>query len=196
MTGLSKVMARLRADRRGAALIEFALVAPVMMILLMGLGDMLYQQYAQSILNGAVQKAARDSTLEGANTTTIDTGVSNMVKKIAANATFAMTRKSYDTFTEVAPEPFTDTNGNGIRNAGECYTDMNGNSQWDADPGASGNGGASDITLYTVTVTYPHIFPVMGLLGWPSTQTISAKALLKNQPYAVQTVATPATICT
>lgn len=196
MTRLSTVLARLRADRRGAAVVEFAIIAPVMMLLLMGLGDLLYQQYAQSILNGAVQKAARDSTLEGADTTTIDTSVSNMVKKIAKNATFSMTRKSYDTFTEVAPEPFTDSNGNGIRNAGECYTDMNGNSQWDADPGASGNGGASDITLYTVTVTYPHIFPVMGLLGWPSTQTISAKALLKNQPYAVQTVATPATICT
>ena len=196
MTGLSKVMARLRADRRGAALVEFALVAPVMMLLLMGLGDLLYQQYAQSILNGAVQKAARDSTLEGANTTTIDTGVSNMVKKIAANATFVMTRKSYDTFTQVAPEPFTDTNANGIRNAGECYSDTNGNNQWDADPGSSGNGGASDVTLYTVTVTYPHVFPVTRLLGWPSTQTISAKTLLKNQPYAVQSVATPATICT
>ena len=196
MTGLSKVMARLRADRRGAALVEFALVAPVMMLLLMGLGDLLYQQYAQSILNGAVQKAARDSTLEGANTTTIDTGVSNMVKKIAANATFVMTRKSYDTFTQVAPEPFTDTNANGIRNAGECYSDTNGNNQWDADPGSSGNGGASDVTLYTVTVTYPHVFPVTRLLGWPSTQTISAKTLLKNQPYAVQSVATPRTICT
>ena len=196
MTRLSKLLARLRADRRGAAIVEFAIVSPVMMILLMGLGDLLYQQYAQSILNGAVQKAARDSTLEGANTTTIDTGVSNMVKTIAKNATFVMTRKSYDTFTQVAPEPFTDTNSNGIRNVGECYSDTNGNSQWDADPGSSGNGGASDVTLYTVTVTYPHIFPVMGLLGWPSTQTISAKTLLKNQPYAVQSVATPATICT
>lgn len=196
MTGLATVLARLKADRRGAALVEFAIVAPVMMMLLLGLGDLLYQQYAQSILDGVVQKAGRDSTIEASNTATVDANVTNMVKTIAKNATFVMTRKSYDTFTAVAPEPFTDSNGNGVRNVGECYTDMNDNKRWDADPGVTGQGGASDVTLYTVTVTYPHIFPVMGLLGWPSTQTISAKTLLKNQPYAVQTMTTPATICT
>jgi hypothetical protein len=31
---------------------------------------------------------------------------------------------------------------------------------------------------------------VAGLLGWPSTQTISATTLLKNQPYATQTTNT------
>ena len=196
MRRLSTVLARLKADRRGAALVEFAIVAPVMMILLLGLSDLLYQQYAQSILDGVVQKAGRDSTIEGANTATIDANVKNMVKTVAKNATFAMSRKNYDTFGGVAPEPFTDTNANGVRNVGECYTDMNGNKQWDADPGSIGQGGASDVTLYTVTVTYPHIFPIMGFMGLPPTQTISAKTLLKNQPYAVQSMTSPATICT
>lgn len=192
------LLARLRRDRRGATIIEFAIVAPVMMLLMMGLGDLLYQVYAQSVLNGAVQKAARDSGIEGgaANISTIDGTVQTIARQIAPAATFVPTRKSYDSFAEVAPEPFTDTNGNGVRNAGECFTDMNGNGSWDADPGSTGQGGASAVTLYTMTMTYRRLFPVAGLFGWPATQTISATTLLKNQPYATQVTTASTTICT
>lgn len=195
---IAYILARLRRDRRGATIIEFAIVSPVMMLLMMGLGDLLYQVYAQSVLNGAVQKAARDSGIEGggANSTAIDDTAKTIARQIAPAATFVVTRKSYDSFAEVAPEPFTDTNGNGVRNAGECFTDTNGNGTWDADPGTTGQGGASAVTLYTMTMTYRRLFPVAGLFGWPSTQTISATTLLKNQPYATQVTATNTTICT
>jgi Flp pilus assembly protein TadG len=188
----------LRRDRRGAAIVEFAIIAPVMMLVLMGLGDLSYQIYAQSILNGAMQKAGRDSAIQGGgnNTAVLDGKVSDMVHRIAANAVIAFTRKNYDSFSVIKPEPFTDTNGNGVRNAGECYTDINNNLQWDADPGLTGQGGANDVTMYTATVTYPRLFPVAGLFGWPNTLTISATTLLKNQPYATQSVASPTTICT
>lgn len=200
---------RLRRDRRGATLVEFALVAPVMLLLMMGLGDLLYQEYAQSILTGAVQKAARDSGIEGgaANTATIDGTVIGLIGAViknpanncAANPTSAAwcsVRKSYDSFSAVAPEPFVDTNGNGVRDAGECFTDENGNGAWDQDPGLNGQGGASAVTLYKMTITYPRIFPVAKMFGWPSTNTISATSLLKNQPYATQTTYTNVTICT
>lgn len=188
----------LRDDRRGAVLVEFALLTPLMLLILMGLGDMLYQVYTQSILNGELQKAARDSGIEGgaASTSTIDAKVQTMVKKIAPGATFTSTRKSYDSFSEVAPEPFTDTNGNGVRDPGECFTDENGNGTWDQDPGAAGQGGASAVTVYTMTATYPRLFPVAGLFGWPTTQTVSATTLLKNQPYATQTTTANVTVCT
>ena len=188
----------LRSDRRGAVLVEFAILAPVMMVMLMGLFDLLYQVYTQSILNGELQKAARDSGIEGgaASTSTIDAKVQTMVMKIAPGATFTSTRKSYDSFSEVAPEPFTDTNGNGVRDPGECFTDENGNGTWDQDPGAAGQGGASAVTVYTMTATYPRLFPVAGLFGWPTTQTVSATTLLKNQPYATQTTTANVTVCT
>ena len=188
----------LRRDGRGATALEFTIVAPVMLLLMMGLGDLLYQIYAQSVLNGAVQKAGRDSGIEGgsANGDTIDARVQSMVGKILGNATFTSSRKSYDTFSEVAPEPFTDTNGNGVRDAGECFSDVNGNGTWDADPGRAGQGGAGAVTLYTMTASYPRVFPVAQLFGWSAKQTISATTLLKNQPYATQTVIANTTICT
>jgi Flp pilus assembly protein TadG len=194
----ARFISGLRDDRRGAVLVEFALLTPLMLLILMGLGDMLYQVYTQSILNGELQKAARDSGIEGgaASTSTIDAKVQTMVKKIAPGATFTSTRKSYDSFSEVAPEPFTDTNGNGVRDPGECFTDENGNGTWDQDPGAAGQGGASAVTVYTMTATYPRLFPVAGLFGWPTTQTVSATTLLKNQPYATQTTTANVTVCT
>lgn len=193
-----RALSRLRRNRRGVTVVEFAIVAPVMMILLMGICDLAYQVYAQSILNGALQKAGRDSAIQGGaeNSAAIDAKVTAMVQKIAANATVTFSRKNYDSFSVIKPEPFTDTNNNGVRNPGECFTDVNGNGVWDADPGLSGQGGANDVAIYTATVTYPRLFPVAGLFGWPSTQTISSTTLLKNQPYASQGTTTPATVCT
>lgn len=191
-------MRRLWRDRRGNAITEFGLLAPVMLALFMGLSDVLYQAYLQSVLNGAVQKAGRDSGIEGGanNTSAIDAKVQTSVRQLARSATFSSSRKSYDSFTEVAPEPFVDTNGNGTREAGECYTDQNANQTWDSDPGTTGQGGANAVALYTMTVSYPRLFPIMGFFGVSNTQTISSSTLLKNQPYSTQSTTTAATVCT
>ena len=185
-------------DRRGATIVEFAIVAPVMMLMIMGLGDILYQVYVQSVLTGAVQKAGRDSGIEGGASTTsaIDAKVQTAVSKVVTISSIASTRKSYDSFSNVAPEPFTDSNSNGIRDAGECFTDENANGTWDADPGATGQGGASAVVLYTVSISYKRVFPITGFLGGSSTQTVSATTLLKNQPYAAQSTTTASTVCT
>jgi hypothetical protein len=202
------ILKRLRGDRRGVTVIEFAIVAPVMLLLMMGLGDVLYGLYLQSILQGAVQKAARDSTIEGAadNAATIDGRVVAMVGKLvknmaqncsadAAAPSWCALRENYDKFTEVGPEPLDDTNHNGVRDAGECFVDTNGNGVWDQDPGATGQGGANDVTLYTMRIRYPHVFPVARLLGWTGPMEIKATTLLKNQPYATQSDQTNVRIC-
>ena len=185
-----RLLGRLRADRRGATVIEFAIVAPVMLLVLMGLGDLLYQPYLQALLEGSMQKAGRDSALEDgvANAAAVDKTVQDMVSRLAPRATFTPLRKSYSSFALVKPETIYDTNKNGKLDKNECYDDVNGNGKWDADPGRTGQGGADDVTSYTMTVTYPRLFPVSGLLGLPTTQTVSASTLLKNQPYKTQTV--------
>ncbi|WP_242137051.1 TadE/TadG family type IV pilus assembly protein [Sphingomonas sp. TREG-RG-20F-R18-01] len=197
------------SDVRGAALVEFAFVAPVMLLLMMGLCDLIYQVYAKSVLNGAVQKAGRDATIQGGaqQTDTLDarvlTGMSglfslptNSCATTPVAGSWCSSRKSYATFSTIGAEPFTDSNNDGIRQVGECYSDINGNKQWDADAGIAGQGGANDVTLYTMSVTYPRIFPIAGLIGWPTTVTITTTTLLKNQPYATQAASSPATICT
>jgi hypothetical protein len=189
---------RLATDARGMALVEFAFVAPVMILVIMGLGDLVYQLYAQSILDGAVQKAGRDAAIEGgsARTGQIDARVMEQVHNVAGKATFRSTRRSYANFSSMKPEPIDDRNANGQLDPGECFQDINGNGVWDADPGASGQGGASDATVYRIEVTYPRIFPTAKLIGFSPEVTMYSQTVLKNQPWASQQAVQPRTVCT
>lgn len=203
------LITRLSRDARGATIVEFAIVAPVMLLLIMGMGDLTYQGYAQSILDGALQKAGRDSTLQGNDTKTdaIDSKVISMVSTIMRDptqncadtslaSTWCSERKSYTKFDDIAAERFKDDNNNGIYDKDtECFTDVNGNKKWDIDPGKKGQGGANDVALYTMSITYPRIFPAYRLIGWGQTATIEATTILKNQPYTVQSAFAPTQIC-
>jgi Flp pilus assembly protein TadG len=188
----------LARDHRGATIIEFAFVAPVMVLLLMGLCDLTYQSYVQSILTGAMQKAGRDSTIQGstAKTATLDAAVMTAMRRVAKDATWTSTRKSYAQFSNIKPEVFQDNNSNGTYDQpSECFTDINGNNLWDQDPGLDGQGGANDVVLYSIRVSYPRLFPMAGLMGWTPTQTIAASTILKNQPYANQSTYTAKQVC-
>ena len=192
------LLRRLRDDRRGSPAIEFAICAPVMALVVMGLGDMSHQIYVQSLLDGQLQKAARDSALQGggANTSTIDATVEARVGAIVKNGTWTWSRRSYSNFATARAERYDDTNGNNARDAGECFDDVNGNKSWDADPGAAGQGGADDVTVYSATLSYPRIFPFAAAFGGGTYQSVSAKTVLKNQPYASQATQTVESICT
>ena len=38
-----------------------------------------------------------------------------------------------------------------------------------------------------MTITFPRIFPLGYILGWPATQTLTQETVLRNQPYAGRT---------
>ncbi len=187
----------LRADRRGATLIEFAIVAPVMLLLLMGLMDASYRIYVQAILNGAMQQAGRQASLESGPgaLATIDDNVVKTVREVARNLTWESSHKSFSDYTKIGPEPIKDLNGNGVLDPGECYSDINNNNVWDADPGKTGGGGAKDSVVYTMTIHYPRVFPMAGLMGWSEVQDVTSTTILKNQPYSTQNTVTPVTRC-
>lgn len=189
----------LRRNQRGAAAIEFAIIAPTLMMVLMGLMDLGYNLYAGTLLEGAIQKAARDSTIEGASSAQLllDKRVTDVVDDIVSDATIQFTRKAYTNFQDVRrPEDFTDSNADGNCNDGEPFEDVNGNHSWDADRGSNGMGGARDAVLYTVTVTYDRPFPLMKLLGFNNQVTSIARTVLRNQPYSSQKVTVTVGNCT
>jgi Flp pilus assembly protein TadG len=197
---LRRPAGRIARDESGATLVEFGIVAPVMLLMLMGFFDLAQTEYARSVLQGSMQMAARNSTLQSGLTSqsSIDAYVENQVAPVVSrNPTYTVTRLSYTDFSDVGKaEPYTDTNANGQYDRGECYIDINGNGQWDSDMGASGQGGADDAVLYTMTVTYKRLFPMATMLGWPANQTISASTVLRNQPYGTQDTSTPPATCT
>lgn len=180
---------RLLRQRQGAAAVEFAMVLPVFLLLLLGSFEFGLNVYMRAVLEGAMQQAGRNSSLQSAQNgqTSIDTLVTNQVQNILPNATVSFTRQNYATFSKVnKPEDFTDTNNNGTYDAGECFMDANGNNVWDADGGRTGLGGANDVVEYTATVSYPSWIAGAASLGISPTTQIQATTILRNQPFASQ----------
>jgi Flp pilus assembly protein TadG len=186
-------------DSSGAALLEFAIVMPVMLMMIFGTLEFGLNVYTRSVLEGAMQQAGRNSTLQSSQSSqsSIDAYVSNQIHNILPNATVTFTRENYPTFSQVGrPEDFTDTNGNGVRDAGECFQDLNGNGTSDADSGRSGVGGANDVVLYTATVSYTSFIPVGAALKISPTTTMKAATILRNQPFATEPSWNAVQVCT
>lgn len=185
-------------DTAGATVVEFALVAPVLIMVLMAMFDIGYNMWAVTMLQGSLQQAARASTLEsaGGGTTAIDAIISHRVKQLIPGATIAFARKSYTNFGDVGrAEDYTDSDKDGTCDHGEPYEDANGNGAWDSDRGSVGNGGARDAMLYSVSVSYPRALPLLTLIGLPKTVTANARTVLRNQPFKLQAVSTKVGNC-
>ncbi|MEQ1542566.1 MAG: TadE/TadG family type IV pilus assembly protein [Novosphingobium sp.] len=180
-------LGRLVADRDGVTALEFALIAPTFMFMMIGSLDLGQMAYGSVLLNGAVEKAARDSTLETANTSAADTMVKGMVSPILPNANFTSTRTSYFDFVDVGrPERWNDGNADGTCNNSEAYVDENINGHWDNDIGLDGNGGANDVIVYKVTVKYKALIQIPLIPTAWYNRTLSATTVKKNQPFAYQ----------
>lgn len=192
----SRDLKSLRQDMRGSTLVEFAIVALPLIIMMMAMFDLGFREYISIQLAGALDKSARQVTVGTAtNVATIKASVTSQIKDILPGASVNVVPSSYDAFSKVGkPELITtDTAPTGVYNKGDCFEDENGNGVWDADSGLNGTGGSDDIVYYTATVTYPEIVPMRRLLGWSATETVTGTAMMKNQPYASQ--ADPAVIC-
>lgn len=186
----------------GATIVEFALIAPTLCLLLIGAFDISHTLYMQSVLQGAVQKAARDGTLESASGSVstprdlLDQMVKNQILPLNNAAQISFNRRFYRTFSDAAAakaEEFTDTSDpanpfhDGKCNNGEPYIDANNNGRFDRDGGDSADrAGARDNIVYTVTVSYPRMFPLDRFIGGSGTTTLNASTVLASQPYGDQ----------
>ena len=206
MARFPKILRRARKDEKGATIIEFALIAPVFLFMLLGTFEIGYGIYMRSALNGAIQFAARSATLQDAADPDvrreIDDKVRDILKTVNGNLSdsdILITRKSYLNYSNVERiEAFTDTNLNGRCDNNEVYVDENGNGSWGA-VGRADNGSARDAVLYNISVTYGTMFPFdtftqtarntaasYKLEGFKNTRTIKSATLLKNQPFGEQ----------
>lgn len=182
-----RCLVRLLRCIRAVSAVEFALIAPVFMTMMGSIYNLGQLAYGRSVLDGAVQQAARNSTLEGGNTTEADTKVRNMVRRVLPNATVTASRVSYYDFNDIGrPEAWDDVDGDGTCNNGEAYTDENRSGDWDADIGLNGNGGAGDVIIYEVSISYTPSFPLPFAPASWKRASLEATTVKKNQPYADQ----------
>ena len=195
---MSASFSRLGRDSRGATAVEFALVAPVFLVMIFGLLDAAFNFYAAANLQGIMQKAGRDFTLEDARSrqSGVEQFVAAQLGTVAPNASVSFQRAAYFDFADVGlAETWDDDNSNGICDNNELFEDYNDNGQWDSDRGESGFGGARDAVLFETTVTYPRLFPVAQFIGFPETVTLEATTVLRNQPFDSQDRSFPTGNC-
>ncbi|WP_374524712.1 TadE family protein [Sphingopyxis sp.] len=176
------LLRRLRRHQRGTAMMEFALTAPVFLLLLMGIFDYCWQMYAQQVLQGAVAKAARDSTIEtyALDQSQLDQRVRLQVQRVFKGAQVSFDRRAYDAFSNMKPPREVDYDHDGVVDCVE-------------DGGKRGNGGADDVVKYTVKMRFDRILPVWRMLGQSQSTTLTSTAVLRNQPFASGTDIVPET---
>lgn len=184
----TRSIARLLRDCRGAAALEFSLVATPLMVLLIGSIELAIAAFIGSTLESAVLEASRF----GVTGATIP-GVSRIerVREVIRDRTIGLVDMDrveiktliYPSFADIGrPEPFTDSNRNGVYNAGEPFTDVNGNGQWDADMGKAGLGGPGDVVIYRITYDWGIITPLMNRVIGPVLRQ-TASVAVRNEPF-------------
>lgn len=184
---------RLAADERAATLVEFAILLPVLVALLVGVFEFALFFTARMAIESAVAEAAR----LGITGRTLGTASREEAIKavLAARAgTFVdPARLEFETlvypdFSSIGqPEPWDDRNGNGVRDPGESYRDVNGNGQWDADMGRPGAGGPDEVVLYRARYRWRFVTPLVGAFFPPEGAiTIAAATAVRNEPFPTE----------
>lgn len=82
------------------------------------------------------------------------------------------------------PEPFSDLPPeNGTYDAGETYTDVNGNEQWDADMGITSAGGSGDVVVYEVTMAQAVTTPLLRTAVGGQIFLHRTRLVVRNEPF-------------
>ncbi len=189
----TRMLSRLMRATRGATAVEYALLAPVLMLLLVGIIEYNAMMYAATVLEGATAIASRQG-----KTGYVQSGMSqqdyiygiiqNRVTGILTPGQLSIASKSYANLAVVGkPEPcisppLTPCNGT----PGVNFVDVNHNGMWDADQGTTGLGASGDIVVYTVTYPWKIMTPIMlDFLGTNGTFTLTSSSIVRNEPYTI-----------
>lgn len=179
---------KLRYCNKGVTAIEFAFIAPVLLMVIMGTMEIALMMYAQNMMEGSAflgSRTGKTGYVEEGMTQeeTILQTINNRAGILLDTDNINITSKSYSEFGDVGqPEPFVDTNENGVRDYGENYTDINGDGEYSEDMGVEGYGLAVEITMYTITYDWPIFSPLLQPF-FGASKTLTATTVVKNEPY-------------
>lgn len=186
---------RLRTHDAGGAMIEFALVAPMLITLIVAVMEFAMVIVVMVLLEGGVREAARYGMTgqEPAGHSRLEEIV-NIINSHSLGLVDITTNDVdvlvYDDFSSVdsGDELVVDVNGNGDWDAsdGDTYNDLNGNGSWDPDPGVPGAGEGGEVVLYRVTANWDALTPLLApFFGDGGYIPLSASVVIRNEPYGI-----------
>lgn len=176
-------------NNNGSTIIEFAVVAPALFLLLTGIIEIGLILFTNSAMEGATNVGARIGTTgftTGGLTREdyIRSEIQRMTGGFLNPTLLDISILSYSSFSNIGkPEPcIAPPTAPCPGAAGVNFVDVNGNGSFDTDQGRSSAGGAGSIVLYRAT--YPwHVFtPLMSsFLGTGGIYTITAVSAVRNE---------------
>jgi Flp pilus assembly pilin Flp len=188
---------RLKYSETGVTAVEFALVVPIIIFTIMSVLQIGIAAWAKSTLEISMREAARFAVTgmdDPDSGVTRNLAILEKVKQdmttfpLAPSRNITLTTKVYPSFEDIGrPEP--EDNNNGVCDAGESYTDTNGNGRFDADAARTGFGNANDVVIYEVTFPMNTVIPVVGdMLRNAGFFTLKSSAAVQNEPFGAATV--------
>lgn len=191
-----RLVRRLRADAKGATIVEFGMILAPLCVLILGTVDLGYRAYLDAQLEGTLQQAARLAAIGDSSGDEIDDYVEDHLAALTKVDYVTITKRSYSSFSQVGkPEKITsDYEPFGEFNDGDCFEDANDNGSYDTTGGNDGIGGAEEVVQYDVSITFPRLVPLGGFLGWSDYQTVTGSTSIQNQPFDAKPE--PETVCT
>ncbi len=193
MTRFKNIYPSLKRDQSGAALVEFAFVAPVFLLMLMGAMDVGYTMYLRAVASGALEEAARSGALQGATPSQLEADIRDSMFNILpeyaqTNDNVIISTKNYTDFSRIdaAEKIVLDNDSDGVLDTGDCWIDEDLNNQFGNNDGANGIGGADDSVYYNVTIEMESLFPLYRFINGSSLKTFDVQTLVVNQPFAAQ----------
>ncbi|MGY6551417.1 MAG: TadE/TadG family type IV pilus assembly protein [Erythrobacter sp.] len=181
----------LNKDVLGVAAVEFAMIAPVMILLICGFMEYAHVSSSRTRLEASTMRAARAVAATDCPTNrteimrTIIERAMEGVPSIDDGKVEIITKSYANSFGDVGePEPFDDLNGNGAWDPGESFIDVNGNGEWDRDMGVVGSlGGAGQVISYTARFNVASLFNFIAMeFNGSNVYQIEASTVFRNEP--------------
>lgn len=182
---------RFQRDDAGSPAIEFALIAPLIILTMVGVVEFGMIMFVDLSMENALRAASRWGVTgqdpgESTRDEYIVTLINNKLMAVLDPSVTNVELKSYPTFSDIGKAEYDDENSNGKWDEGEAFKDCNGNGEKDADRGAKGAGEAGEAVLYHIDYDWPLLTPMFAtIFGEEGVHHIEANIAVRNEPWDV-----------
>ena len=181
---------RFRKSESGVTAVEFAFVAPILMMLSCGLFEVSLVMASMVTLEGGLKEASRygitgQTPNVGTREQQIKAILAQHTLKLIDLTTATIDIKTFSSFSTAKDgEPYADANGNQAYDVGEPYSDLNCNNTRDdkGEIGTNTAGQPGQVVQYTVNYDWQILTPLISHLWGKTSIPMSASIIVKNEP--------------
>jgi Flp pilus assembly protein TadG len=191
------------AQQSGVTAIEFALIFPIFLTLVLGGWQLSYIGWAGNRLESAVREASRVGITGDEGKTTrqqlIEDSVTQAMSSIsmASGGSITFQSRAYPNFASLnnPGEPYDDTNKNNVCDPGETFYDYDGDAnRGTTDISSPGVGGPGDIVRYEVTYPMQLFVPfAKSFFGDGKKLDLRTRTIVQNELFGAGQTPTPGT---